>query len=36
MTLRGPNIDGDFKTIVEDYIARRFTVDAVAGGKAAE
>ncbi|MFA5956804.1 flavodoxin-dependent (E)-4-hydroxy-3-methylbut-2-enyl-diphosphate synthase [Hyphomicrobium sp.] len=36
MTLRGPNIAGDFKTIVEDYIARRFTVDAVAGGEAAE
>ncbi len=36
MTLRGPNIAGDFKAIVEDYIARRFGADALAGGQAAE
>ncbi|CCB67298.1 flavodoxin-dependent (E)-4-hydroxy-3-methylbut-2-enyl-diphosphate synthase [Hyphomicrobium sp. MC1] len=36
MTLRGPNIAGDFKAIVEDYISRRFGAGAVAGGEAAE
>ncbi|MET0408257.1 MAG: flavodoxin-dependent (E)-4-hydroxy-3-methylbut-2-enyl-diphosphate synthase, partial [Hyphomicrobium sp.] len=36
MTLRGPNIAGDFKALVEDYIARRFGAGAVAGGEAAE
>jgi (E)-4-hydroxy-3-methylbut-2-enyl-diphosphate synthase len=24
MTLRGPNIAAEFKTIVEDYIAKRY------------
>ncbi len=28
MTLRGPNIAADFKTLVEDYIERRFGVGA--------
>ncbi|HET6389657.1 flavodoxin-dependent (E)-4-hydroxy-3-methylbut-2-enyl-diphosphate synthase [Hyphomicrobium sp.] len=36
MTLRGPNIAGDFKAIVEDYIERRFGVAEMAGGAAAE
>jgi (E)-4-hydroxy-3-methylbut-2-enyl-diphosphate synthase len=36
MTLRGPNIAGDFKALVEDYIARRFGAPAMAGGEAAE
>ena len=36
MTLRGPNIAADFKTIVEDYIARRFAGPAMAEGHAAE
>ncbi len=36
MTLRGPNIAGDFKAIVEDYIQRRFGVAEIAGGAAAE
>jgi (E)-4-hydroxy-3-methylbut-2-enyl-diphosphate synthase len=28
MTLRGPNIAADFKALVEDYIARRFSIGA--------
>jgi (E)-4-hydroxy-3-methylbut-2-enyl-diphosphate synthase len=36
MTLRGPNIASDFKTIVEDYIARRFAPPVVANSDAAE
>ena len=36
MTLRGPNIAADFKAIVEDYIARRFAVSAMADSSAAE
>jgi (E)-4-hydroxy-3-methylbut-2-enyl-diphosphate synthase len=32
MTLRGPNIAGEFKAIVEDYVARRYG-RAVAGAK---
>ena len=36
MTLRGPNIAGDFKALVEDYIARRFGVEKTASGEAAE
>ena len=36
MTLRGPNIAAEFKTIVEDYIARRFAGPALAKSDAAE
>jgi (E)-4-hydroxy-3-methylbut-2-enyl-diphosphate synthase len=36
MTLRGPNIAAEFKTIVEDYIARRFAAPAMADSNAAE
>ena len=36
MTLRGPNIAADFKTIVEDYIARRFGDISATGRPAAE
>ena len=32
----GPNIAADFKAIVEDYIARRFAVSAMADSSAAE
>jgi len=36
MTLRGPNIAEEFKAIVEDYIAKRFTTPAMADSRAAE
>jgi (E)-4-hydroxy-3-methylbut-2-enyl-diphosphate synthase len=36
MTLRGPNIAAEFKTIVEDYIARRFAAPGLAKSDAAE
>lgn len=36
MTLRGPNIAAEFKSIVEDYIARRFAAPGIAKSDAAE
>jgi (E)-4-hydroxy-3-methylbut-2-enyl-diphosphate synthase len=36
MTLRGPNIAAEFKSIVEDYIARRFAAPGLAKSDAAE
>jgi len=36
MTLRGPNIATEFKSIVEDYIARRFAAPGLAKSDAAE
>jgi len=36
MTLRGPNIATEFKSIVEDYIARRFAAPGIAKSDAAE
>jgi (E)-4-hydroxy-3-methylbut-2-enyl-diphosphate synthase len=36
MTLRGPNIAGEFKAIVEDYVARRFGVSGASNSDAAE
>ena len=33
MTPRGPNITSEFKTLVEDYIERRFGAGGEAGGK---